>query len=76
MIEYFEPGELIEGLREDELYPETTELLQACRASPFIEILHVRRELSDQTRSEYIVIDAGDGTVDFGNPGGIRREER
>ncbi len=28
------------------------------------------------SRTEYIVIDAGDGSVDAGNPGGIRRQER
>lgn len=76
MIEYFELGEVVEPLREDELYPETAALLKACRASSYIDHREVRCESSDQTRTEYIVIDAGDGTVDSGNPGGIRRQER
>lgn len=76
MIEYFVLGKAVEVLPEEELYPETVELLAACRASPFIEVLEVRCEPAGPNRTEYIVVDAADGTVDSGNPGGIRREER
>lgn len=76
MIEYFAPGEVLEASREDELYPETAALLRACRASPYVEVRELRCEASGMSRTEYIVIDAGDGSVDAGNPGGIRRQER
>lgn len=76
MIEYFELGDVIEPSQKKELYPETIELLQACRASPFVDVREVRFESFDHTRTEYIVIDVADGTVDAGNPGRIRREER
>lgn len=76
MIEYFAPGEVLEASREDELYPETAALLRACHASPYVEVRELRCEASGMSRTEYIVIDAGDGSVDAGNPGGIRRQER
>lgn len=76
MIEYFEPGEVLETSREDELYPETAALLRACRASPYVEVRELRCADLGMSRTEYIVIDAGDGSVDAGNPGGIRRQER
>ncbi len=76
MIEYFAPGEVLEASREDELYPETAALLRACRASPYVEVRELRCAASGMSRTEYIVIDAGDGSVDAGNPGGIRRQER
>ncbi|MFZ5457770.1 Mov34/MPN/PAD-1 family protein [Stutzerimonas stutzeri] len=76
MIEYFAPGKVLEASREDELYPETAALLRACRASPYVEVRELRCEASGMSRTEYIVIDAGDGSVDAGNPGGIRRQER
>ncbi|WP_341782422.1 Mov34/MPN/PAD-1 family protein [Ectopseudomonas mendocina] len=76
MIEYFAPGEVLEASREDELYPETAALLRACRASPYVEVRELRCEASGMSRTEYIVIDAGDGSVDAGNPGGVRRQER
>lgn len=76
MIEYFAPGEVLEASREGELYPETAALLRACRASPYVEVRELRCEASGMSRTEYIVIDAGDGSVDAGNPGGIRRQER
>ncbi len=76
MIEYFVLGEVVEASREDELYPETAALLKACRASPYIELRELRCETSETSRTEYIIIDAGDGTVDSGNLAGIRRQER
>ncbi|HBO6205687.1 TPA: hypothetical protein L4696_006455, partial [Pseudomonas aeruginosa] len=45
-------------------------------ASPYVEVRELRCEASGMSRTEYIVIDAGDGSVDAGNPGGIRRQER
>jgi integrative and conjugative element protein (TIGR02256 family) len=76
MIEYFVLGEVVEAFREDELYPETAALLKACHASPYIELREFRCETSETSRTEYIIIDAGDGTVDSGNLAGIRRQER
>ncbi|WP_244243103.1 ThiF family adenylyltransferase [Pseudomonas aeruginosa] len=58
------------------MYPETAALLRACHASPYVEVRELRCEASGMSRTEYIVIDAGDGSVDAGNPGGIRRQER
>jgi transposase len=76
MIEYFDLGEVVEPLQEDELYPETVALLKACHACSFVDVVEVRSELVGQGRTEYIVIDAADGTIDSENPGQIRREER
>lgn len=76
MIEYFELGRVIEDLSEEGLYPETVELLTVCRANPFIDVHEIRYELSETGRTEYIIIDAADGTVDYGNLGQIRRSER
>ncbi|AWY40129.1 hypothetical protein DKY63_09545 [Pseudomonas putida] len=76
MIEYFVLGEVLEPSRQHELYPETAALLRACCASPYIEVRELRCEASKMSRTEYIIINAGDGTVDSGNPAGIRRQER
>lgn len=76
MIEYFVLGEVVEPSREHELYPETAALLKACHASSYIEVRELRCDESEKSRTEYIIIDVGDGTVDAGNPAGIRRQER
>ncbi|AYZ75752.1 Mov34/MPN/PAD-1 family protein [Pseudomonas aeruginosa] len=76
MIEYFVLGELLEAPQEAELYPETVALLNAFRACPYTEVRELRYEATESSRTEYIVIDAGDGTVDADNPAGIRRQER
>lgn len=76
MIEYFVLGEMLEASQEGELYPETIALLNAFRASPYTEVRELRCEVTVSSRTEYIVIDAGDGTVDAGNLAGIRRQER
>ncbi|WLH51304.1 Mov34/MPN/PAD-1 family protein [Pseudomonas tolaasii] len=76
MIEYFELGEARPGLAEDSLYPHTQALLKALRACPNTDVREIRLEPEGQGKSEYIVITAGDGTVDAGNPAGIRRRER
>ncbi|AMO77612.1 Mov34/MPN/PAD-1 family protein [Pseudomonas sp. R3.Fl] len=76
MIEYFELGDAVACFQEDALYPETITLLNACRASPHIDVRELRCETIDGARTDYIIIDAGDGTVDSGNPAGIRRRER
>ncbi|TNF78761.1 hypothetical protein FGE05_27965 [Pseudomonas sp. ICMP22404] len=76
MIEYYELGEPWAGSGEDQLYPQTQALLNALRACPYTEVREIRRNKPGTTVSEYIVIDAGDGTVDSGNLAGIRRRER
>ncbi|MBD9427881.1 ThiF family adenylyltransferase [Pseudomonas sp. PDM15] len=76
MIEYFVLGELLEAPQEGELYPETVALLNAFNACPYTEVRELRFEATESVRTDYIVIDAGDGTVDAGNPAGIRRQER
>jgi hypothetical protein len=76
MIEYFVLGERLEASQEEELYPETVALLNAFSSSPYTEVRELRCEVIESSRTEYIIIDAGDGTVDAGNPAGIRREER
>lgn len=76
MIEYFELGEARPGLPEDSLYPHTQELLKALRACPHTDVREVRLDSEGNGQTEYIVITAGDGTVDEGNPAGIRRRER
>lgn len=76
MLEYFELGDARPDGGEDELYPQTQALLSALRACPYTDVRELRADPSEKGGSEYIVIDAGDGTVDAGNQGGIRRRER
>lgn len=76
MIDYYELGEAWPGTREDELYPQTQALLKALLACPYTDVREIRKDKPGKISSEYIVIDAGDGTVDSGNIAGIRRRER
>lgn len=76
MIEYFHLGESASGVEVDKLYPHTQALLKALHACPYTHVREIRFDALGQGKSEYIVIDAGDGTVDSGNPAGIRRRER
>jgi integrative and conjugative element protein (TIGR02256 family) len=76
MIEYFHLGESASGVEVDKLYPHTQALLKALHACPYTHVREIRFGVLGNGRSEYIVIDAGDGTVDSGNPAGIRRRER
>ena len=76
MLEYFELGDARPDGGEDELYPQTQALLSALRACPYTDVRELRADSSGKGGSEYIVIDAGDGTVDAGNQAGIRRRER
>jgi len=76
MIEYFELGESWAGRDERELYPHTQSILTALRTCPYTDIREIRADAAESGESEYIVIDAGDGTVDAENPAGIRRRER
>ncbi|WP_046785945.1 hypothetical protein [Pseudomonas putida] len=76
MLEYFELGDARPDCGEDELYPQTQALLSALRACPYTDVREVRADSSGKDGTEYIVIDAGDGTVDAGNQAGIRRRER
>lgn len=76
MIEYFELGELPDTLTSAQLYPATVALIKACEQHPHIAIRELRIGEQGDDRSEYIVIDAGDGEVNAGNPGKIRRKER
>jgi integrative and conjugative element protein (TIGR02256 family) len=76
MTEYFVLGEVLEAPQESDLYRETAALLRACRESSYVDIRELRCDASELSRTEYIIIDAGDGSVDAGNPGGIRRQER
>lgn len=74
MIDYYELGEA--GGGGDQLYPQTRALLKALQACPYTDVREIRKDKLGEGSNEYIVIDAGDGTVDSGNPAGIRRRER
>lgn len=76
MINYFELGDRLVEPGRNTLYPATAALLKACEAHEYIAVRELRFKVQDGERSEYIVIVAGDGTVNTGNPGGIRRKER
>lgn len=75
MTEFYEIGRPLEQAGEGQLYPATVKLLHACRGNPYISICELRYEEGD-SRSEIIVIEAGDGCVADGNPAGILRCER
>ncbi|MGE6288850.1 ThiF family adenylyltransferase [Aeromonas media] len=78
MIEYFELGERLDLLGRDNLYQQTTSIINACNKNSFISVRELRfsKRVRGRRHSEYIIIDAADGTVAFGNPAGIRRKER
>ncbi|PAW33626.1 hypothetical protein CIL06_21660 [Pantoea vagans] len=76
MSDYFETGVRLEQPGRDDLYPVTASILAACQAHPYTDVVELRVLASDGRRSEFIVVNAGDGTVAANNPAGIRRKER
>lgn len=76
MLEYYELGEARPVSEESELYSQTQALLGALRICPYTDVREIRMDSQEKGGSEFIVIDAGDGTVDAGNKAGIRRRER
>lgn len=76
MSDYYELGEHLESSGRDNLYPKTVSLCQACEKHPYITVHELRFAEQNNNRSEYIIIDAGDGSVVSGNSAGIRRRER
>ncbi|UAN60598.1 Mov34/MPN/PAD-1 family protein [Serratia sp. JSRIV004] len=76
MIEYFELGERLDSSGRDSLYPQTISLLKACENHPYITVREIRFSEINDNRSEYLIIDAADGTVVSGNQARIRRKER
>lgn len=76
MIEYFELGERLDSSGRDSLYPQTISLLKACENHPYATVRELRFSEINDNRSEYLIIDAADGTVASGNQARIRRKER
>ncbi|HKS33545.1 MAG TPA: ThiF family adenylyltransferase [Enterobacteriaceae bacterium] len=76
MIEYHELGVRLEQPGRDDLYPNTASILDACLAQPYMDVIELRVLDLHGKRSEFIIVDAGDGTVAAKNPAGIRRKER
>ncbi|MEH2743370.1 hypothetical protein QE247_26335, partial [Klebsiella pneumoniae] len=76
MIEYFELGERLDSSGRDSLYPQTISLLKACENHPYVTVRELRFSEINDNRSEYLIIDAADGTVASGNQARIRRKER
>ncbi|MFS8153643.1 ThiF family adenylyltransferase [Vreelandella titanicae] len=76
MIDYFDLGDQVKIQENTSLYSTTREIIKACSKNPYTEFQEFRVAEQGDSRSEYIVIEAGDGTVNGGNPGGIRRCER
>ncbi|EKN4757176.1 TPA: Mov34/MPN/PAD-1 family protein [Yersinia enterocolitica] len=76
MIDYYEPGVRLEQTGRDDLYILTTSILDACQTHPFVNVVELRVAIHSSRRSEFIIIDAADGTVMPDNPAGIRRKER
>lgn len=76
MIEYHELGVRLEQSERDDLYPNTASILDACLAQSYMDIIELRVLDLHGKRSEFIIVDAGDGTVAAKNPAGIRRKER
>lgn len=76
MNKYHELGVRLEQSGRNDLYPYTRSILDACQAHPYMDIIELRVTDVNNKRSEFIIVDAGDGTVAAKNPGGIRRKER
>ncbi|AYZ53558.1 MULTISPECIES: Mov34/MPN/PAD-1 family protein [Enterobacteriaceae] len=76
MIEYYELGVRLERSGRDDLYPNTTSIMDACQAHPYMHFIELRVLELHNKRAEFIIVDAGDGTVAANNPAGIRRKER
>ncbi|MDZ3993327.1 hypothetical protein [Pseudomonas sp. Teo4] len=53
----------------------TRALVKACKGPSGVEFLELRQEAEAGGVTEYVVIEAGDGTIAKGNPGGIHRVE-
>ncbi len=76
MIEYHDLGVRLEQSGRDDLYPNTASILDACQAHPYMDVIELRVLALYKKRSEFIIVNAGDGTVAPKNPAGIRRKER
>ena len=50
--------------------------MDACQAHPYMHFIELRVLELHNKRAEFIIVDAGDGTVAANNPAGIRRKER
>ncbi|RQB35152.1 hypothetical protein IPC460_14195 [Pseudomonas aeruginosa] len=74
MGEYFELGSPCNAA--DFKYAESRMLLKACDHDSYTDVLECRVLMEGSSRTEIIVVLAGDGSVAHGNPGGIRRTER
>lgn len=75
MNEIYEWGTPIGEGQKDSLHPMTLGLIQACQDHPCIEVLDIRTVDEGLGPEQAIVIEAGDGTIESGNPGRIRRRE-
>ncbi len=53
----------------------TRALVKACKGASGVEFLELRQEAEAGGVTEYVVIEAGDGTITRANPGGIHRVE-
>ncbi|MBN3083139.1 Mov34/MPN/PAD-1 family protein [Pectobacterium polaris] len=76
MIEYYESGVRLEKSRRDDLYSNTASILDACQSHPNVDVIELRVLGQEKKRSEFIIVNVGDGTVAAKNPAGIRRKER
>ncbi|MEQ9875517.1 ThiF family adenylyltransferase [Pectobacterium brasiliense] len=76
MIEYFELGQHLDLSGCNNLHPLTALLLKSCEKHSYITVRDLRFAEHDNNRSEYLIIDAADGTVASGNQAHIRRKER
>ncbi|UCP11536.1 Mov34/MPN/PAD-1 family protein [Pseudomonas sp. MM213] len=74
MTSFYVLGEAM-GEKPEPIHACTKALVKACKAYSGVELLGLRQESEAGGVTEYLVIEAGDGTVNGGNPGGIHRVE-
>ncbi|PZQ36021.1 MAG: hypothetical protein DI560_25965, partial [Pseudomonas putida] len=63
------------GEQPEPIHACTRALVKACKTFSGVELLELRQESEAGGVTEYVVIEAGDGTIVGANPGGIHRVE-
>lgn len=63
------------GEQPEPIHARTRALVKACKTFSGVEFLELRQESEAGGVTEYVVIEAGDGTIVGANPGGIHRVE-
>lgn len=76
MTEYYELGNAVIDPDDSDIYPETQDLIKACKNSPHVTFRELRQNEQGGFHTDHVIIEAGNGEVAKRNPGNICRIER